>query len=93
MILQTELLNSILYELTTVTLRNSLNPGKVFYVLFNSERLKNWVLLGAVAQQFSHFLEVFLHVKALDADLSVCWFFTGGQNLESCGFSGAVDSE
>ena len=57
--------------MTAVAFGDSLDASEVLYVLFDGEALEDGVLLRTVAEKFSDFLEIFLHVEALDADGSV----------------------
>lgn len=71
----------------------ALHKGVELEGLFNSQHREYSVVLRAVANQFSGFLELLLNIKALNGNFSRCRRDIPCQTLKSGGLSSAVNSQ
>ena len=92
-LLQTKLLDSLIYKFRSNFAWNTFDPCEVVYVFLYTERIKDRVSLWAVANKFSNFVEVFVDIECTDVDATFCWFDFTGQVFESRRFTGSIDTK
>ena len=91
--LKAKFINNIVNEVFATVRRDALDSRKVFDILLYSERLKDRVVLGTVADELANFLKFSVHVHALDCDASSSRFFFSSECFEGSRFTCSVDTK
>ena len=93
MVLQVQLLDSLLNHTTDLVGSDALDQSIELDSLLDSELREDCIILRAVADKLSGVLELFLDIVALNSDLTSCWSDLSGQTLESGRLAGTIDTE
>ena len=92
MILQIELLDGSVTEITQSFLRDAFNPCKVENIFLNRHVVEDCVSLRAVANQLLDIVKVFSDVEVSDVDASLGRLYLTCQALESSRLSSTIDT-
>ena len=82
MISEIEILDCFLNFIVNLGRSDSFDQSIKLDCLFNAEVGEYRIILGAVADQLTGFLELFLHVIALNCNLSCCGCNLSGETFE-----------
>lgn len=93
MVLQIELLDGAVAELSPTITGNALDASEVEDVFFDGHIVKDGVGLWTVANQLLDIVKVFADVKSTNMDTTLSWFDFGCQLLESRRLTSTVYTE
>jgi len=85
--LKSKFINNVVNERLTAVRGDAFDARKVFNILLYSERFKDRVVLGTIADKLANLLKLPVHVHTLDCDVSCSRLFFSSKGLEGSRFT------